>query len=76
MTGMVYVYASGLLSCSVCAPSTMTAEEVAVVVNSLHPTGIDSGWRKSSDTTFASGQPNPCPCDREPERRQHWLLNC
>lgn len=71
----VYVYSKGLVCCSVCAPGDMDADAVAAAVNREHPTGIDNGWSVSTDETFITGQPNPCPCEDEPSRR-HWLLEC
>jgi hypothetical protein len=72
----VYVYALGLVSCSACAPASMTPEEVAAAVNELEPTGISSPWTVSEDPEFATGQPNPAPCDQEPEARKHYLMDC
>ena len=71
----VIVYAAGLISMSVCAASTATREEIENAVNASHPTGISSRWQISDDTTFASGEPMPAPCDQEPDR-QHWLVSC
>jgi len=71
----VMIYASSLLSCSVCAPAEMPIEEVERIVNQDRPAGTERGWRKSTDATFAGGQPMPCPCDVM-EGQQHWLLDC
>jgi hypothetical protein len=71
----VMIYASSLLSCSVCAPAEMPIDEVERIVNEDRPAGTMRGWRKSSDATFASGSPNPCTCNTD-EGRQHWLLDC
>lgn len=70
----VVVYASGLLCCSVCAPVGMSRAELEREVNRIHPCGTRKGWTISTDPTFASGQPNPCPCNDHPTERQHWLL--
>lgn len=72
----VVVYSQGLISCSVCAPAQLTAEEVAAAVNVVNPTGISSEWKVSSDTTFKTGHPMPSACDKEPETLRHWLLEC
>lgn len=71
----VVIYKGGVLSCSVCAPAAMTGPEVAAEVNRMEPTGISSDWEISKDAQFATGEPNPCPCNKEPEARRHWLLD-
>jgi len=65
----------GLVCLSVCAPKTVTPEQIETFVNDEHPTGISSPWAISDDD-FADGHPNPCPCDQQPESRLHYLLNC
>lgn len=72
----VVVYVEGLMACSACAPVKLTREEVAAAVNVVNPTGVSSEWKVSSDTTFHTGHPMPSPCEREPETRRHWLLEC
>ena len=72
----VYIYAHGLVACSACAPLAMTPEEIAAAVNAGNPTGISSPWRVSGEPEFAQGQPNPAPCDQEPDVRRHWLMEC
>jgi hypothetical protein len=67
-------YAVGLVCASVCAPKDTPIEEIERVVSGQHPTGLDHGWQKSKDS-FRTGDPNPCPCNDDPERL-HWLLNC
>lgn len=69
------MYGHGLLHCSVCAPADMSLPDVEAAVNAQHPTGIESPWRKSDDSTFASGEPNPCPCSDGGDRL-HWLMDC
>jgi hypothetical protein len=63
------------MACSVCAPETMSANEVVVLVNLIHSTGISSGWRLSEDEKFKSGETIPAICNQVPGR-QHWLLEC
>lgn len=70
-----YVYATGLVCCSVCVPNHFTAEEIEDVVNQENPTGISSRWKVSTDPTFKEGKPNPCPCEKDPDR-MHCLMNC
>lgn len=71
----VEAYAVGIVCASVCAPRDLPIEQVEDDVNRQHPTGISSRWKLSEDDHFATGQTNPCPCEKDPER-QHWLLNC
>lgn len=71
----VRVYKSSIFSCSVCAPAEMSGDAVVAEVNRIHPAGTERGWKKSDDATFATGQPNPCPCNNNPKERQHWLLD-
>lgn len=70
----VAVYKRGPFCCSVCAPEHMTGEEVAREVEAGSPAGTGAGWTISTNPTFATGQPNPCPCEQTPGRR-HWLLD-
>ena len=71
----IEVYAVGLCCASVCAPASLPRGDVETMVNIMEPTGIGSGWQISEHATFKGGEPNPCPCQHNPER-QHWLLNC
>jgi hypothetical protein len=71
----ITVYRAGLCFASVCAPKDAPIEDVEAAANRSHPTGLDHGWRKADDATFSGGEPNPCPCDSDPERL-HWLLSC
>lgn len=70
----VRIYAASFLAMSVCAPGSMTIEEVIADCELQRPCGTERGWTMSKDTHFASGQPNPCPCNKH-EGRQHWLLD-
>ncbi len=72
----VILYAVGLLSCSACAPAALTPEEVTALVNQENPTGVDSPWQVSTEPSFTTGQPNPCPCNRSPSTRMHYLMEC
>ncbi len=71
----VHIYSYGFLALSVCAPSSMTIEEVIADCELQHPCGTDKGWTKSNDTHFVTGETNPCPCSKQPGERQHWLLD-
>ena len=72
----VMVYAEGLLSCSACAPASLDAPAVEAAVNAACPSGTRAGWQCSSDPVFAAGEPQPGPCNQQPESRRHWLLEC
>lgn len=75
MSGFVEFYAVGLGYLSACAPKSMSREDIEAAANVEHPTGIASRWRVSSDPTFRTGQPNPCPCESV-RGRVHHLLSC
>lgn len=70
----INIYASGPVSCSVCAEADLSSEEVERMVNRLMPTGIDSPWR-ISDESFKDGTPNGVECHDGPTRK-HYLLVC
>lgn len=71
----VIVYSEGPLSLSACASAALGREAVEAEVNRVRPSGTEGGWQISSDKQFATGQPMPCPCERDADR-QHWLLHC
>lgn len=75
MTKRVVIYSTGVCHCSVCAPGDMPIEEIVEQVNDRHPTGIESRWEHSSDSTFHGGAPNPCQCDLD-GARMHYLMVC
>lgn len=70
----VIIYSSGPLALSVCAPSGMEIDVVRTRVEQQHPCGTTGGWQKVDDR-FASGEPNPCPCNTFPTLRRHWVLH-
>jgi len=67
------VYSSGLFHCSVCTNIT-DKEEILRRLNKEHPCGTDNGWMHSTDTHFAQGAPNPCPC-HDHKDRMHYLMD-
>lgn len=73
--GSVDVYGAGLVFLSACASSGLSIEDITAAVNAIHPTGISSKWSPSEDEKFATGQPNPCPCETRPGRT-HYLFEC
>lgn len=70
----VEIYAVGMVSLSVC--SVLPPDETEKKVNEIYPTGISSQWQLSSDETFRTGEPNPCPCEQHPTTRKHYLMEC
>lgn len=74
--GKVIVYSLGVTACSVCAPAGLTFAEVTAEANRQEPTMISSPWKVSDAPSFKSGEPNPCPCDTEPDARRHYLMEC
>lgn len=60
------VYAEGLCFASVC---TSLTDEQADALMAQRPSGTAAGWRRSADTHFAGGLPNPCPCEHQLGRR-------
>ena len=76
MTEKAVAYAVWLSTAMCCFPRRMRRAEVERQINAAHPTGISSRWRFSADKTFASGQPNPGPCNDKPETHVHRLMEC
>lgn len=79
--GRVYIYAYSYLdTLSVCAPESMSQEELEQRVNLLVPTGIESKWKISKATHFKGGEPNPTKCNDTKEgsttQNLHYLMNC
>ncbi len=75
-TDTVHVYTFGVCHMSVCAPKDMERDEVRRLANLKHPTGLKHTWEFSNNPKFATGQPNPCPCNEHPETRLHYLMVC
>lgn len=73
----IIAYAVGIVSMSACAKVTVSIEEVERHANQEYPTGISSRWEVALDEShFADGTPHPCPCDKAPDVRRHYLLHC
>ena len=68
------VYAIGMCYASVC--TSLSKVEAGRRLNVLHPTGLATPWKPSKDKEFASGGPNPCPCEDKPETHKHYLFEC
>lgn len=71
----VWVYAAGIITCSVCAPGGMDRDVIERQVNHKVPTGIPSKWRITDETHFRTGETMPGDCPDAPGRK-HWLLHC
>ena len=59
---------------SVCVDGDLPASHVELSANERNPTSLDHGWHIANES-FETGEPNPCPCDTDPERK-HYLLSC
>lgn len=70
---MLMIYANGPLSMSVC--TDLEPEVLTTAINEQHPAGTENGW-VIADEPFASGETNPCPCERFPENLKHYLIVC
>lgn len=68
------VYALGIMYASVC--TSLEDDEAIEALNRFYPTGIRSKWQVSRDEKFYSGQPNPCPCEKNPDTHRHILFEC
>ena len=68
--GEFIVYFEGLCFASVC--SSLSQQEVEAKMK-MHLCGISTGW-VLSDKGFAGGEPNPSPCDQQPETHKHYLF--
>jgi hypothetical protein len=66
-------YAVGLVCASVC--TSLSDTQATDLLNRQHPTGIDSPWR-IADEPFATGEPNGCRCERNPQTHRHLLFTC
>ena len=67
-------YRVGVMMASVC--SSLPLDATGRRLNAERPTGIPSPWQPSGDAAFRSGEPNPCPCERNPETHKHYLFEC
>ena len=69
------VYKNALHYCSVCT-NVSDCKRIEELTNLKNPTGIKSQWRISENKNFASGKPNPFPCENKPETHKHYLMAC
>ena len=66
-------YAVGLVSASVC--TSLPIDEATERLNREYPTGLSHGWQPSTDEAFATGEPQPGPCEQSADRK-HCLFHC
>ena len=66
------IYATGLCSASVCSslPQREVERRMAGEMTGVGP------WLFAHGEKFATGQPNPCPCNKQPETHKHFLFHC
>ena len=69
----LYAGSCGLCYCSACT-ALPDRDAIEAEVNRVNPSGVSSPW-KITDEAFASGAPNPHPCE-EDGGRNHYLLVC
>ncbi len=67
-------YSVGICFMSVCVLKEMDRDELEQKANEEYPSGV-MPWT-ISDEEFRSGDSNPCLCDKYPQERIHYLLNC
>ena len=65
------VYSMGLLYSSVC--SSLGDVQTVQRMKSL-PSGTTGGYSLAEEEVFATGEANPCPCNKRPETHQHYLF--
>ena len=71
----LFVYANGLVYCSVCCPKEMPQMDVERFTNTNNPSGVNSWTVVNND--FDDGSKNPHQCEKYPkEQRLHYLLSC
>lgn len=64
----------GLMTASVCTAHDV--DETTRKLNLVHPTGLSWEWSPAKDPMFASGQTNPCKCEKRPDTHMHRLYVC
>lgn len=67
------IYSNGICFCSVC--SSLSPEETEMRINRENPSGTLGGWLLTEDD-FMDGDPNPVPCNENPETHKHYLFAC
>ena len=65
------IYAEGLFYASVCSSLGQVETEARMQREFC---GTRKGWTLSTEGNFASGEPNPNPCDNYPKTHKHYLF--
>lgn len=75
-TSVFFIGEPGMCAMAVCAPATLSREQIAAEANSKNPTGIGSPWAvaDAADLTDYDG-PYPVQCPDEDVRR-HYMMHC
>jgi len=68
------VLAVGLCKLSVCTDEA-DPQVIEALSNADQPTGLSHKWTLDPAANFASGETNPCVCEKDPHRK-HYLLHC
>lgn len=68
----VFVRISGI-SCSICAPASMTASDVERFANEQGPPPSEGRWFLIDKATLGMGTPTPNRCNQV-DGRMHWFL--
>lgn len=71
----VFMVAESMFNAWVCAPKSMTKEQVQAGVNLLPAAGTSAGWQVQEQTHDDPRQCSPGEC-AEDDKRQHWLVLC
>ena len=72
--GKPFIFASLMtVSCSVCAPCSMSQADVEQFAESVEP-GVEWHAIDKSKPPLSIGEPTPHPCNIDPAGRQHWFL--
>jgi len=71
----VFMVAQGVLNAWVCAPKSMSIEEVQEGVDKLPPAGTFCGWQVTKQVDDDPHHCSPGLC-AEDDNRQHWLCYC
>lgn len=72
-TGTVFFVAEGFLTGWVCAPKSLTQEQVQAQVT--WPSGTSAGWVVQAEESDDPQKQSPGKCDEDCDR-QHWLVVC
>lgn len=72
MNDIIFV-PDGLLGGVVCAPKSLSEEEVVRLVNVENPSGTRRGWSISNRKTLEDGTPLPAPCLEDSDRLHYYL---